>query len=72
VFEPIKETYLHDNIPSKERATVISFGSIAHHLGGAVGLLVSGLIALNGSIQLAWICSGLSLVVITLLLRKDR
>lgn len=63
-FEPIKTAYLHDNIPSKERATVISFESIAHHLGGVVGLIASGLLAEYGSIQLAWIVSGVSLLLV--------
>lgn len=65
-FDPIKQAYLHDNIPSKERATVVSFESIAHHLGGIVGLLVSGLLAQHGSIELAWIVSGMSLILVAL------
>ncbi len=63
-FEPIKNAYLHDNIPSKERATVVSFESIAHHFGGVVGLIASGLLAEHGSIQLAWIVSGASLLLV--------
>lgn len=69
-FEPIKEAYLHDNIPSKARATIISFESIAHHSGGAIGLIASGALALYGSIQLAWIISGIVLLSVTFSLRK--
>jgi Na+/melibiose symporter-like transporter len=69
-FEPIKEAYLHDNIPSKARATIVSFESIAHHAGGAIGLIASGALALYGSITLAWIVSGVVLLSVTFSLRK--
>ncbi|MBP6888086.1 MAG: MFS transporter [Candidatus Pacebacteria bacterium] len=69
-FEPIKETYLHDNIPSSARATIVSFESIAHHAGGAIGLVASGALALYGSITLAWIVSGAVLLTVTFSLRK--
>lgn len=68
MVEPLKNTYLHDNVPSKERATVISFGSIAHHIGGAVGLVISGALAQYGSIGLTWAISGGALVVASLFL----
>jgi MFS family permease len=69
-FEPIKEAYLHDEIPSKARATIISFESIAHHAGGAIGLIASGALALHGSITLAWTVSGIVLLFVTFSLRK--
>jgi sugar phosphate permease len=69
-FEPIKEAYLHDEIPSKARATIISFESIAHHAGGAIGLIASGALALHGSITLAWTGSGIVLLFVTFSLRK--
>jgi len=61
-FLPIKDAYLNDNIPSKERATLISFESISHHIGGAVGLLVSGFLAQRVSISFTWIIFGLILI----------
>ncbi len=70
-FEPIKEAYLHDNIPSKERATIVSFESIAHHAGGAVGLVISGALAEYGSIEFAWIVSGVSLLLVVLSLSRN-
>ncbi len=69
-FEPIKEAYLHENIPSSARATIISFESVIYHGGGAVGLLVSGALAEYGSIELAWTVSGLTLLLLTLSLKK--
>lgn len=70
-FKPIKDAYLHDNIPSKERATLISFESISHHIGGAVGLLVSGFIALNTSISFTWILSGSFLIITAMILARN-
>lgn len=67
LFIPIKSKYLNDNIPSKERATIISCESIAHHLGGAIGLVVSGAVAQYVSIESAWILSGSSLMAIAFL-----
>lgn len=70
-FEPIKEAYLHDNIPSKQRATIESFESLAHHGGGMVGLLVSGFLALRAGIPLTWTILGLTLIVTTLMIAKN-
>lgn len=71
LFVPLKDTYLNDNIPSEERATLISFESISHHIGGMTGLLISGLIAQYFSLQSAWILSGAVLITSTLLLLKN-
>jgi len=71
-FSPIKDAYLHENIPSKERATIESFESLAHHLGGAVGLLLTGVLAKNLGMSLTWIISGLFLVLFTVFVTKRR
>jgi MFS family permease len=71
VFGPIKTAYLHDNIPSKERATIVSFESVSHHIGGAAGLLMSGLIAHYASIPWAWTVSGGVLLLVVMLLWKS-
>lgn len=65
-FGPIKDAYLHDQIPSKERATIVSFESIAHHIGGAIGLVLSGLLANSAGIPITWAISGIVLVVGTI------
>jgi MFS family permease len=70
VYDPIENAYLHDNIPSKERATVASFQSISHHVGGAVGLLLSGAIAHGWSIPWAWMLLGGGLLLVALVLWK--
>lgn len=71
MFMPIKTAYLHDNIPSRERATIGSFESIAQHVGGTAGLLVSGAVAQWGSISHAWTLSGLTLLALAALLWRN-
>ena len=68
LFIPLKDAYLNDNIPSEQRATLLSFGSVSHHIGGMIGLLVSGAIAQWYSIPTAWTISGLVLVCSAFLL----
>jgi len=70
-FRPLKDQYLHDNIPSKERATLVSFESISHHIGGLIGLVASGFIAESAGIPWAWTLSGLVLIAGTLLVAKN-
>jgi MFS family permease len=71
LFMPLKDVYLNDNIPSKERATLISFDSISHHIGGMSGLLISGAVAQYLSLPSAWIISGLILAFSALLLLRN-
>ncbi len=55
---PLKNAYMHDNIPSAERATIISFESMAKTIGGMIGLVGSGLLAQYTSVPLTWLISG--------------
>ncbi|MEK7578974.1 MAG: MFS transporter, partial [Patescibacteria group bacterium] len=71
MFKPLKDVYLHDNIPSKERATIVSFESIAHHGGGMIGLLGSGILAEKAGIPVAWALSGMLLLVSALLVMRN-
>ena len=64
---PFKDNYLHTRIPSTERATITSFCATAPHIGGAIGLLVSGLIAQTCSIYTSWVVAGISLIIGTLI-----
>jgi MFS family permease len=70
-LNPIKDAFLHDNIPSQERATIISFESMAHHIGGAIGLVASGAAALKLGIPTTWMLSGSILVLGTLLVAHN-
>jgi MFS family permease len=71
IFNPLKDVYLNDNIPSKERATLISIDSTSRLFGGMIGLLVSGAIAQYVSLSMAWIFSGLILTIATLIMIKN-
>ncbi|MBI5732888.1 MFS transporter [Candidatus Jorgensenbacteria bacterium] len=72
LFRPLKDMYLNENIPSKERATLISFESMSHHAGGLIGLLFSGFFAEHTSIEATWVLSGIILVGTTLWLIKKK
>lgn len=70
LFKPIKDAYLNDQLPSKERATVISFEAIAHHVGGGIGLVLSGWVALSQGIAFSWVAFGLILAFGSLVVYK--
>lgn len=71
LFKPLKSAYLNKNIPSKERATLLSFEALAHHVGGAIGLLLSGFVAEYVSIKAAWILSGGVLIIASIILARN-
>lgn len=58
LFRPIRDAYINDHIPSSERATVLSYQSLAFHAFGALGLIVSGWLAKQISISFVWFLSG--------------
>ena len=70
-WAPMADSYLHHRIPSEERATVMSFCSIAPHVGGAIGLLASGAIAEFFGIPTAWTVAGSALLIGALVVRKN-
>ena len=64
ILNPIFRTVLHSAITDSEtRATTASCATMARYVGGALGLLLSGLSAKYASISLTWIWSGASLVI---------
>lgn len=70
-FTPINGEYLNKNIPSKERATLTSFESMACGIGSAVGLIFGGCIAEMFSISIVWILAGGLLIVFSLIMRNN-
>lgn len=68
---PVTESYLHERIPSHERATIVSFCGMAPHIGGAIGLLLSGVLAESFGINTTWIISSLALLLAAILVRKN-
>lgn len=71
IYYPMKDAYLNNNIPSEERATLISLESISHHLGGMIGLFVTGFLANHYSISVAWWVCGIVLIVSALIVSKN-
>lgn len=63
MYVPLKDAYLNHHIPSEQRATLISFEALSHHVGGMMGLLVAGLLGQYLSMSCAWVVAGLLLVV---------
>ncbi|MFZ2048771.1 MAG: MFS transporter [Minisyncoccia bacterium] len=70
-WNPMSDSYLQQRIPSHERATISSFCSTAPHIGGAIGLLISGGIAQLFGITASWMVGGAVLVVGAFLVRKN-
>jgi len=70
-FDPVSEEYLDKNIPSKERATLISFESMACGIGSVIGLIFGGYVAEIFSISAAWILIGGLLIVFSLIMRNN-
>ncbi len=69
-FDPINNAYLNNNIPSKERATIISLVAMMEHIGGLAGLILFGFLGEYFSIPTAWIVAGGILIVLTICLRN--
>lgn len=70
-WAPMSDSYLHQRIPSHQRASISSFCGMAPHIGGAVGLVISGAIAQTFGITVAWIVAGIVLIIGAILLYKN-
>jgi len=70
-WKPLADGYLHQRIPSDERATIASFCAIAPHIGGAIGLVISGALAQWCGIGFSWIVSGIALLLGAVLVAKN-
>jgi MFS family permease len=60
---PAKQSYLNANIPSEQRATLISLDSLFGNAGGAVGQSAWGYLSRARSIADAWVLGGASLLL---------
>lgn len=73
---PVKQAYLNAQIPSAQRATIISLDSMFASTGGVVGQSVWGAVARARSIGTAWVGSGVTLLAVLPLYwiarRRDR
>lgn len=64
-FKPLKQTFFNDQLLSETRATVLSLDSMVSKIGSLIGLLVSGFLANTYSIKIAWLASGIFLLIAT-------
>ncbi len=73
VMMPVKQAYLHQVIPSAQRATVVSFDSMIGSAGGVGGQIGLGYISRARSIASGYVTAGIGLVLappVLLLLRR--
>jgi MFS family permease len=67
MFKPIKQSFFNDHLLSETRASVLSLDSMINKIGSLIGLLISGWLAQSYSIKVAWLVSGIFLLVALLL-----
>lgn len=63
IFKPLKQSFFNDHLISANRATSLSLDSMINKIGSLVGLLISGFIAETWSIKVAWLSSGVFLLL---------
>jgi len=54
MLEPIRISFINNEIPSSERATILSLDQVFMRLGAILGLFITGLIADHASISASW------------------
>lgn len=64
VMMPVKQAYMHQAIPSEQRATVISFDSLIGSGGSAGGQAVLGYLSQVHSISQGYIVGGLATALV--------
>lgn len=72
MIQPLLSGYMHDSIPSSERATISSFCEMSPHIGGVIGLVGSGFVAQTLGIECSWIMSGALLTIGMIMLSQKR
>ncbi len=73
VFGPVRQAYLHESIPSDQRATVVSFDSMMASAGGVGGQVGLGALSRARSIEAGYLATGVGLaavVPVAFLLRR--
>jgi MFS family permease len=72
VTSPVRQAYLHQVVPSEQRATVVSFDSMISNTGGIGGQLGLGALGENRSIGSAFVVGGLATALALPLLARLR
>jgi len=60
VLQPVRQTYLHQSIPTSERATLVSFDSLVGSLGSVGGQTGLGYLSQERSIPVGFVVGGLA------------
>ncbi|HEX9237100.1 MAG TPA: MFS transporter [Actinomycetota bacterium] len=60
VLGPVRQTYLHQSIPSSERATLVSFDSLVGSVGSVGGQIGLGFLSQERSIPAGFVVGGLA------------
>jgi MFS family permease len=63
VLQPVRQTYLHQSIPTTERATLVSFDSLMGSLGSVGGQTGLGFLSQERSIPAGFVVGGLATVL---------
>jgi MFS family permease len=72
VTGPLKQAYIHQKIPSEQRASVISFNSMMGNAGGVLGQSGLGYLSRVRSIADGYVAGGLALILVLPLLVRLR
>jgi MFS family permease len=63
VIQPVRQTYLHQSIPTSERATLVSFDSLVGSLGSVGGQTGLGYLSQERSIPAGFVIGGLTTIL---------
>ena len=63
VLQPVRQTYLHQSIPTSERATLVSFDALVGSLGSVGGQSGLGYLSQERSIPASFIVGGLTTIL---------
>jgi MFS family permease len=63
VLQPVRQTYLHQSIPSSERATLVSFDSLMGSLGSVGGQTGLGYLSQERSVPVGFVVGGLATIL---------
>jgi MFS family permease len=63
LLQPVRQTYLHQSIPTRERATLVSFDSLVGSLGSVGGQTGLGFLSQERSIPAGFVIGGLATVL---------
>ena len=62
VLQPVRQTYLHQSIPTSERATLVSFDALMGSLGSVGGQTGLGYLSQERSIPIGFVVGGLATI----------